>query len=91
MAFETQDPDEALTYSISWTNWLSSAATISSGTWSISPSTGVTVSDLGESANTSSSRVSGLTRGVVYSLTNQIIASDGDTGEQSIAIRCEHK
>lgn len=91
MAYETQDPDESLTYSISWASWLAGGATISSGTWSISPSTGVTVSDLGESGTTSSARVSGLTRGVVYSLTNQIVSSDGDTGEKSIAIRCELK
>ena len=90
MAYVLQDPDETLTHSIDWVDWLASGDSISSGSWAITP-TGPTVTDLGESAAVSSARVSGLTRGQVYRLTNTVISADGETGERSVTIRCDHR
>jgi hypothetical protein len=86
-----QTPGEALTWSIDWTEWLASADTIASATWSITPSAGVTVTDLGESNPVSSARVSGLTRGQQYLLTCDMVSTLGETGQQSISIRCDHR
>ncbi len=89
MAFELQTPGEALTWSFDWDDgpWLATGDSLSSATWAISP-TGPTVSDLGESSNVSSVRVSGMTRGKIYRLTCTMISTDGDTGERSIGFRC---
>ena len=90
MTFVLQDPDETLTHSVDWVSWLLSGDTISSGSWAITP-TGPTVVDLGESGTVVSADVSGCTRGVIYRLTCDMISNDGETGQQSIAIRCDHK
>ncbi len=89
MAFELQTPGEALTWSFDWDDgpWLATGDALSSATWAISP-TGPTVTDLGESSNVSSVRVSGMTRGEIYRLTCTMISTDGDTGERSIGFRC---
>ncbi len=89
MAFELQTPGEALTWSFDWDDgpWLATGDSVASATWAISP-TGPTVSDLGESSNVSSVRVSAMTRGKIYRLTCKMISTDGDTGERSIGIRC---
>ncbi len=92
MAFELQTPGEALTWSFDWDDgpWLATGDSLFSATWAISP-TGPTVTDLGEASNVSSVRVSGMTRGEIYRLTCDMVSNDGETGQQSIAIRCDHK
>lgn len=91
MAFELQRPGEARAYSVDWDDaWLATGDTLASATWAITPSSGVTVSDLGEASNVASARVSGLSRGQHYRLTCTMVSTDGETGEQSIAIRCDY-
>ncbi len=89
-AFRLIDPDEKLTYSVEWSSWLATSDTISSASWAITP-TGPTVTDLGESGTVVSASVESCTRGEIYRLTCDLVSADGETGQQSIAIRCDHK
>jgi hypothetical protein len=89
-AFRLQDPDEKLTYSVEWSPWLATGDTIASASWAITP-TGPTVVDLGESGTVVSASVDGPTRGAIYRLTCDMVSANGETGQQSIAIRCDHK
>ena len=88
--FRLIDPDEKLTYSVDWVDWLATDDTISSATWAITP-TGPTVTDLSESGTRASASVQSATRGEIYRLTCDMVSTDGETGQQSIAIRCDHK
>ena len=92
MAFELQDPAEALTWSFDWDDgpWLATDDSLSSATWAILP-TGPTVADLGESANVSSVKVSAMTAGKIYRLTCTMISTDGETGVQTIEFRCGNR
>ncbi len=71
-------------------DWLASADSISSASWAITP-TGPTVTDLGESGTVVSASVENCTRGVIYRLTCDMVSNDGETGQKSVAIRCDHK
>lgn len=86
-----QTSNESASYSIDWSDALAASDSLSSGTWSIYPSSGVTVTDLGESGLVSSCRVSGLTRDTDYLLTNQVVTADGNTFERGITILCEDR
>lgn len=94
-AYRPQDPDETLTHSVDFTPWLSESLsptdTIASASWSISPNTGTTVTDLGESGNIVSASVSGLTRRQLYRLTCDMVSVAGETVQKSIVIRCDDK
>ncbi len=89
-AFRLIDPDEKLTYSVDWVDWLATSDVIASASWAITP-TGPTVTDLGESGTVVSASVESCTRGEIYRLTCDMVSNDGETGQQSIAIRCDHK
>lgn len=91
MSYVLQSPDETKLHSYDWTDDLASGDSISSDSWSISPSSGVTVSDQALSGNVSSTLISGLTRGEVYALTGEIVTADGETKRVGIAIRCANK
>ena len=92
MSFILQDPDESLTHSVDWVDWLPTGDAVASASWAITP-TGPTVTDLGESGTIVSADVSGCTRGVIYRLTCDMVsdAASAETGQQSIMIRCDHK
>ncbi len=89
-AFRLIDPDEKLTYSVDWVDWLATSDFISSASWVVTP-TGPTVTDLGESGTVVSASLESCTRGKIYRLTCDMVSNDGETGQQSIAIRCDHK
>ncbi len=89
-AFRLIDPDEKLTYSVEWSSWLVTGDAIASASWAITP-TGPTVTDLGESGTVVSASVESCTRGEIYRLTCDMVSDNGETGQQSIAIRCDHK
>jgi len=91
MRWKIQDPDEILTWSFDWTSWLASGDTLASATWTITPSAGVTITDLGESGAVASVEISVLTRGETYMLTCEMVSTAGETGQQSYSIRCDHK
>ena len=89
-AFRLIDPDEKLTYSMEWASWLATDDAIASASWVITP-TGPTVTDLGESGTVVSASVESCTRGEIYRLTCDMVSSDGETGQQSLILRCDHK
>ena len=89
-AFRLIDPDEKLTFSVEWSPWLATDDTITSASWAITP-TGPTILDLGESGTVVSASVDNCTRGEIYRLTCDMVSTDGETGQQSIALRCDHK
>jgi hypothetical protein len=86
-----QDPLEVLTHSQNWNSWLASGDTLASATWTVTPSTGVTLTDLGESGGVASAQVSGMTRGTTYKLTCSAVSTLGETGVRSLAIVCEQR
>ena len=89
-AFRLIDPDEKLIFSVEWSPWLATDDAITSASWAITP-TGPTVVDLGESGTVVSASVDNCTRGEIYRLTCDMVSTDGETGQQSIALRCDHK
>ena len=88
-AFRLIDPDEELTYPMEWSPWLATDDAIASASWSITPS-GPTVTDLGESGTVVSAKVEDCTYGVIYRLVCSMVSNDGETGRQSVIIRCGH-
>lgn len=87
-AFKTIGPGETITWEFDWDadDWLGSA-TISTSTWTISPS-GPTLSGQVNDSTTTQVNVSGCTYGTQYTLRNTITASDGQVGVRDIQLRC---
>lgn len=81
--FYVQTPNEKLHYEIAWSDVIESGVTISTSTWSISP-TGPTLSGTGFDLLTTYLDVNGCTAGQDYVLTNKIVLSNGETLESSI-------
>lgn len=84
------DPDETLDYTVDWSDWLASGDTISTASWSVSP-TGPTLSGDTSTTTTASTFIAGCTRAVVYQLTNRIVTAAARTAERSVTLRCEHR
>lgn len=91
MPFKLQPPAAALTWSWDWDDggWLAAGDSVQSDAWSIAPSAGVTVTPLTIAGNTTSARVSGLTRGQQYALKCVMTSALGETGVQVVSIRCD--
>lgn len=88
MTLRLIDPNEKLDYGFDWTTdgWIASD-TISTSTWSVSP-TGPTLSGAASTTTTTSVFITGCTHGLIYSLTNQITTAAGRIGERTITLRC---
>jgi hypothetical protein len=84
---DPKDPNEIKTYTMDWTPYLNTGATISTSLWVVPA--GVTNSaDAIVSANTKTSiLVSGGTHGTDYACINRITTSDGETLEQTGLLR----
>lgn len=85
MSIEIQDPSETLDHAMDWSVWLN-GDTISASAWSISPAGPVLV-DLGVAAGVATVTLSGVSFGLIYSLTNQVTTGAGRTAQRSITIR----
>lgn len=88
MAYLVIDPAETLNYTFDWEGRLG-AATISTSTWSISP-TGPTLSSPTNTTTTATTLIAGCTAGAIYTLTDTITTSAGTTEQRSICLRCEN-
>lgn len=90
MTYLTKDPAAVLVYGFNWSSWLSEAgAAIASSNWSVTPSAGITITDLEHESGITKVRVAGGTLGQTYRLTNHVI-TDGappDEDERSHVIR----
>ena len=85
------DPNDNLNWSNDWTDFLSTASpaeTITSRVWTLDPDASPT---LLSNTTAAAVRISGLTAGVVYRLSEKISTSQSNDGERSITIRCEER
>lgn len=97
--FDLKDPDSTVDYSFNWDDgYLQSTAspaeTISTSSWSISPSTpspaGSALAVSGSPSKTTTTTTAFVTNGVagrVYRLTNEIVTNLGRTDDRSWIIR----
>lgn len=89
--YVTQDPNNAVSWSNDWTDFLGDNDSITGRAWFISPlsasspETPVLAND-----TTAAVRVSNLQVGRVYHLVERVTLLGGDTVDQVIVIRCEN-
>lgn len=84
--YQLVNDEDATNWTFDWSTYLGdSGVTISARAWSISPSAGVTLG--GPTSETVN--VSGLRAGHVYSLTERVTLSNGESKEQHLTLRCE--
>jgi hypothetical protein len=86
-----KDPESALDYLISWSEWLPSGDTISTSSWSIEAITGDTDA-LVTTSNTRSDtattvKISGGTSGNIYKVYNTITTSGGITDRRYFRVK----
>lgn len=79
----TQDPADKQDYEVALTN-----GTLTGATAAITPTTGVTLGSVYQTAESARVRVSGLTLGVTYLLTLHIIDVSGQEWDRSCEILC---
>lgn len=90
MSVYLKDPTAVIDYEHDWSALLTEGETISTSTWSVTPSGALTVESDSETDTTATVMVSGGTVGQVIRLTNQIVTSAGRTDERTIVVRVEH-
>lgn len=86
--YRLQDPADTLDWANDWTNFLAAGDTISAHQWTIEPEESPTLLTNPTSASV---LVSGLTKGVVYILSDEITTANGIIAERSVTIRCEQR
>lgn len=98
MSYVLQSPAEGVIHSIDHSAKLAEGSpedTISTSSWSITPTSGgspaAAVEDRGRVAGITSALVGGLVVGRVYRVTNKITTANSQAIEVSIEIRCEVK
>lgn len=81
----TQDPSEVLSYTIDWSDWLSTGDTISTSAWTADE--GLTVAGGGNTTTTATVVVSGGVVRYLYRVKNTITTAGGNTGVRVLKIR----
>jgi hypothetical protein len=85
---EPKHPNSVKFYTMDWTDYLNSGATISSQSWSITPSGLTNVSDAIVTGGLKATiKVSGGVDGTDYQVTNTIVTSDGETEPRTGVIK----
>jgi hypothetical protein len=82
---DAKDPDEVKYYSMDWTNYLNTSATISTSAWTVA--SGITAGANGTDGAIARVLLSGGTHGQNYIVTNRITTSDGETLERAGVVR----
>ena len=82
-----QDPTAILDHPVDWSDWLQTGETITTATFSITPSSGVTLSGSSHTDTTSTVTVAGLAQGAIYRLSHHIATSVGREDTRSLTIR----
>ena len=85
-----RDVDSVVDYTIDWSDCLASGESISSSSWTASP-TSLTVDSSSETTTTATAVVSAGSAGVVYRLTNEITTDQARTIQRSVVIRVEER
>jgi hypothetical protein len=77
---DAKDPGESKTYTMDWTDYLNSGATISTSAWTLTPATLTNVTDgIVAGSKKASIQVSGGVSGTDYAALNTVVTSDGET------------
>jgi len=88
VATHVKDPLAIRDYLLDWSTYLAGADTISSASWSVSPS-GPTIATSSNTTTTTTARVSGGTAGTEYTLTCHVVLASGQEDERSITIQVQ--
>lgn len=86
VATHVKDPQAIRDYQLDWSTYLNGADTISSASWSVSPS-GPTIVSSSNTTTTTKARVSGGTAGAEYTLTCHVVLASGQEDDRSITIQ----
>lgn len=84
------DPQALLDYSVDWTLWMDDGDTITSSTWTITP-TGPALSASSHDTTTTTIWVDDGTVGVTYELTNHIVTSEGREDDRTLTLVCQNR
>jgi hypothetical protein len=84
MATYDKDPDAVLDYGFDWSDWLESAETIATSTWTVPA--GITKDSDTKDNTTTTIWLSGGTEGASYKITNHIVTSEGREDDRSHVI-----
>lgn len=84
MAYE-KDPTEKKDYAVDWSKHLGAGETITTSTWSISPS-GLTQSQASSTNTVATLWLSSGTVGVEYRVTNHVVTNQGREFERSFVV-----
>lgn len=84
-----KDPDAILDYGFDWTDWLATAETISSITWTVP--TGITKTSEEQTTKIATVWLSGGTAGSNYSVACKIVTSGNRTDERTMTIRVKNR
>jgi len=84
-----KDPDAVLDFGFDWTNWLVTAETIVTSTWTVD--TGITENINAKTTVKTSIWLSGGTVGTTYHATNKIVTNQGRTDERTLSIRVRNR
>lgn len=90
MAVFVKDPDAVLDFGVEWVDWLEDGETITSSTWSVSPS-GLTLGEETFNGHATVVWTSGGSEGTTYALTNRVTTSDGRTDDRTLYIRIKNR
>lgn len=84
----TKDSDAVLDYTLDWSQWLTTADTITASTYTVTPSEtgGVTVDDQSFTGTKTTVWLSGGVAGQKYFVTNHITTSGGRQDDRSLRI-----
>ena len=88
VATHVKDPLAIRDYQLDWSTYLAGADTISSASWSVSPS-GPTIVTSSNTTTTTTARVSGGTAGTEYTLTCHVVLASGQEDDRSITIQIQ--
>ena len=92
-AYRLVDPDGQEDWSFDWSSYLQEFGndTISTSTWLVDPTGGLTFTNLSNTNTTTKAFISGFQKGVVYRVTNRITTSNGRNSDRSVVFRCAER
>jgi hypothetical protein len=92
MSFYLKDPQSRVDYAIDWSPYLDGQAIVASS-WTVAPAEadGIAVAESGFEPGRTAARLEGGVTGHCYSVSNEVILSDGSFDARSIALRVEER
>lgn len=94
-AFVDKDTSAELTYTVDWSSWLPTGATITTATWTVENPTGDAVPLVNEATSNTTTRasivLSGGTAGYVYKVYNTITTSSGSIDRRFFRVKVKER